>query len=62
MDSRKVIPATWAALMMSISKNYLNSSPIAFVTRNGVPTLMVHEQQDVLVAYEHSIQLRTKTS
>jgi acetyl esterase/lipase len=60
MDSRKVMSAYLGGPYDAVPQHYLNSSPIAFVTHNSVPTLMIHGQQDVLVAYGHSTRLNKK--
>lgn len=60
MDSRKVMADYLGGPYPAVPQNYLNSSPIAFVTRQSVPTLMIHGQQDPLVAYEHSTRLNRK--
>ena len=60
MDSRKVMSDYLGGPYPAVPQNYLNSSPIAFVTRQSVPTLLIHGQQDPLVAYEHSTRLNRK--
>ena len=60
MDSRKVMSDYLGGPYPAVPQNYLNSSPVAFVTRQSVPTLLIHGQQDPLVAYEHSTRLNRK--
>jgi dipeptidyl aminopeptidase/acylaminoacyl peptidase len=60
MDSRKVMSDYLGGPYPAVPQNYVNGSPIAFVTRQSVPTLLIHGQQDVLVAYEHSTRLNRK--
>jgi acetyl esterase/lipase len=60
MDSRKVMSDYLGGPYPTVPQNYINSSPIAFVTRQSVPTLIIHGQQDVLVAYEHSTRLNRR--
>ena len=60
MDSRKVMSDYLGGPYPAVPQNYLNSSPVAFVTPHSVPTLIIHGQQDVLVAYEHSVRLQRK--
>jgi acetyl esterase/lipase len=60
MDSRKVMSNYLGGSYKTVPQNYLSSSPIECVTRKSIPTLLIHGQQDVLVAYEHSIRLDKK--
>ena len=60
MDSRQVVSEYLGGPYDAVPQQYLNSSPIAFVSRNSVPTLLLHGQQDVLVAYGHSTRLNKK--
>jgi acetyl esterase/lipase len=60
MDSRKVMSDYLGGPYEAVPQNYISSSPIEFVTRRSVPTLLIHGQQDVLVAYEHSVRLDKK--
>jgi acetyl esterase/lipase len=62
MDSRKVMSDYLGGPYKAVPQNYVNSSPIEFVTRRSVPTLLIHGRQDVLVAYEHSVRLSKKLS
>jgi dipeptidyl aminopeptidase/acylaminoacyl peptidase len=43
-----------------VPQNYFKSSPVVFVNTGSVPTLLIHGQQDVMVAYEHSTRLSKK--
>jgi acetyl esterase/lipase len=60
MDSRKVMSDYLGGPYPAVPQNYVNSSPIAAVTRQSVPTLLIHGQQDPLVAYEHSTRLNRR--
>lgn len=60
MDSRKVLEDYLGGTYNAVPDNYAASSPIEFVNRNTVPTLIIHGEKDVLVAYEHSIRLNKK--
>ncbi len=60
MDSRKVMSDYLGGSYPAVPQNYLNSSPIAFVTPRSAPTLIIHGKQDVLVAYQHSTRLQRK--
>ena len=60
MDSRRVMSDYLGGSYEAVPEHYLNSSPIAFVNRGSVPTLLIHGQQDVLVAYGHSTRLNKK--
>jgi len=60
MDSRKVMSDYLGGPYASVPKNYEASSPILAVNKNSIPTLLIHGQNDVLVAYEHSRRLNLK--
>jgi acetyl esterase/lipase len=60
MDSRRVMSDYLGGSYEAVPLHYVNSSPIAFVSRGSVPTLLIHGQQDVLVAYRHSTRLNKK--
>jgi acetyl esterase/lipase len=60
MDSRRVMANYLGGYYPKVPQNYKASSPIEFVTRESVPTLLIHGQNDVLVAYEHSQRLAEK--
>jgi acetyl esterase/lipase len=60
LDSRKVLGDYLGGSYEAVPRQYHQSSPIEFVTPYSVPTLMIHGQQDVLVAYTHSIRLNKK--
>jgi len=60
MDSRKVMEEYLGGTYRQVPQNYFASSPIAAVTRESVPTLLIHGQNDVIVAYEHSTRLAKK--
>ncbi|HEY4063899.1 MAG TPA: alpha/beta hydrolase [Puia sp.] len=62
MDSRRVMSDYLGGRYDAVPQNYINSSPIGFVTRRSVPTLLIHGKQDVLVAYEHSVRLNQRLS
>lgn len=57
MDSRRVLENYLGGRYQDVPQHYINSSPIEFVNRESVPTLLLHGEHDVLVAYEHSIRL-----
>jgi acetyl esterase/lipase len=60
MDSRKVMGSYLGGSYNNVPHNYEASSPILAVTKNSVPTLLIHGENDVLVAYEHSRRLNIK--
>lgn len=60
MDSRKVMEDYLGGTYQQISQKYAASSPIEFVNRQSVPTLIIHGDNDVLVSPEHSRRLNTK--
>ncbi|MBC7914234.1 MAG: alpha/beta hydrolase [Pyrinomonadaceae bacterium] len=60
MDSRKVMEDYLGGPYKAVPQNYEQSSAILHVSKNSVPTLIIHGENDVLVAYEHSRRLRKK--
>jgi len=60
MDSRKVLEDYLGGPYNAVPDKYAASSPIEFVGRHSVPTLIIHGEKDVLVAYEHSTRLNKK--
>lgn len=60
MDSRGVMERYLGGTYDKVRKNYFVSSPIEFVDTNSPPTLIIHGENDVLVAYEHSRRLNEK--
>lgn len=60
MDSRKVMEDYLGGSYDKAPKNYESSSPILHVDKTSVPTLLIHGENDVLVAYEHSRRLNIK--
>ena len=60
MDSRKVMERYLGGTYDKVKKNYFASSPIEFADKDSPPTLIIHGENDVLVAYEHSRRLELK--
>jgi len=60
MDSRKVMVNYLGGTYEQVPQNYVASSPIEFVDKQSPPTLIIHGENDVLVAYEHSRRLNAK--
>ena len=60
MNSRAVMEAYLGGPYNKVPQNYVASSPVQFVTKHSVPTLMIHGRNDVLVAYDHSRRLYDK--
>ena len=60
MDSRQVMANYLGGYYDKVAEQYAESSPIEFVNRQTVPTLMIHGGNDVLVAYGHSERLSRK--
>jgi acetyl esterase/lipase len=60
MDSRGVMERYLGGTYQEAQKNYFASSPIEFVNKTSPPTLIIHGENDVLVAYEHSRRLNEK--
>jgi acetyl esterase/lipase len=60
MDSRLVMRNYLGGSYQEVPQNYATSSPIEFVNGQSPPTLIIHGENDVLVAYEHSRRLNQK--
>lgn len=60
MDSRKVLETYLGGTYSTVPDNYASSSPIEFADKHTMPTLIIHGENDPLVAYEHSIRLNKK--
>ena len=60
MDSRGVMERYLGGTYDKAKKNYFASSPIEFVNTISPSTLIIHGENDVLVAYEHSRRLNEK--
>ncbi len=60
MDSRKVMGQYIGGTYKEVPQKYFNSSPLEFVSKTSVPTLIIHGMNDVLVAPEHSRRLNLK--
>jgi acetyl esterase/lipase len=60
MDSRKVMRNYIGGAYDDVPQKYVACSPIEFVDRQTVPTLIIHGDNDVLVSPEHSRRLNGK--
>lgn len=60
MDSRAVMERYLGGTYKAVADNYFASSPIEFVNRQTVPTLIIHGDNDVLVSPIHSQKLDKK--
>jgi len=60
MDSRAVMHNYLGGTYKAMPDKYKASSPIEYVNRHSVPTLIIHGDNDVLVAEEHSRRLAQK--
>jgi acetyl esterase/lipase len=60
MDSRKVMEDYLGGTYSQVPKKYQQSSPIRFANKNSPPTLIIHGENDVLVAYQHSTKLHKR--
>jgi acetyl esterase/lipase len=60
MDSRKVMADYIGGTYSDEPQEYFNCSPVEFVTKSSVPTLMIHGMNDVLVSPEHCRRLIKK--
>jgi acetyl esterase/lipase len=59
-NSREIMERYLGGKYAEIQHQYQSSSPIEFVNARTVPTLIIHGENDVLVAYEHSKRLDTR--
>jgi acetyl esterase/lipase len=60
MDSRKVMENYIGGPYGQVPKKYAACSPLEFVDKQSVPTLIIHGDNDVLVSPEHSRRLNLK--
>jgi acetyl esterase/lipase len=60
MDSRKVMENYIGGAYPAVPQKYIACSPIEFVNRQTVPTLLLHGDNDVLVSPGHSTRLVKK--
>jgi acetyl esterase/lipase len=60
MDSRKVMRNYIGGPYEEVPEKYVACSPLEFVNKLSVPTLIIHGENDVLVSPEHSRRLNKK--
>lgn len=60
MDSRKVMDDYIGGPYNKVPQKYVACSPLEFVDKTAVPTLIIHGNNDVLVSPEHSRRLNEK--
>ncbi|WP_183562290.1 alpha/beta hydrolase [Mucilaginibacter sp. SP1R1] len=60
MDSRGVMDRYIGGTYPQVPEKYAACSPLEFVDKQSIPTLIIHGANDVLVAYEHSRRLNEK--
>ncbi len=60
MNSRKVMNEYVGGTYGQVPQKYFNCSPVEFVSKTSVPTLMIHGMNDVLVSPEHCRRLIKK--
>lgn len=60
MDSRKVMEDYVGGPYARMPQKYFDCSPLVYVDKNSPPTLIMHGNNDVLVAPEHSRRLNEK--
>ncbi len=60
MDSRGVMERYLGGTYNAVPNKYFASSPIEFVNKQTVPTLIIHGENDVLVSAIHSHKLDAK--
>jgi len=57
MDSRKVMDQYIGGSYAQVPQKYFDCSPLIYVNKTSVPTLIIHGSNDVLVSPEHSHRL-----
>ena len=60
LDSRKVMKDFVGDTCENAPDKFAASSPIEFVSENSPPTLLIHGDNECMVAYEHSVRLSAK--
>ena len=60
MDSQKVMENYIGGTYKEVPQKFADCSPLEFVDKHSPPTLMIHGENDVLVAYDHSRRLKEK--
>jgi acetyl esterase/lipase len=60
MDSRKVMENYLGGSYQKVPQNFVASSPLEFVDKTSIPTLIIHGDNDVIVSPEHSRRLNLK--
>jgi len=60
MDSRKVMGDYIGGTYAQVPQKYFNCSPVEFVNKTSIPTLMIHGMNDVLVSPLHDVRLIKK--
>lgn len=60
MDSRKVMSDYIGGTYQQVPQKFAACSPLEFVSRQSLPTLIIHGENDILVSPEHSRRLNLK--
>ncbi|WP_184546714.1 alpha/beta hydrolase [Mucilaginibacter sp. FT3.2] len=60
MDSRKVMSDYIGGTYQQVPQKFAACSPLEFVSKQSLPTLIIHGENDVLVSPEHSRRLNLK--
>lgn len=60
MDSKKIMEDYLGGTYSQIRNKYIESSPLELLNARSVPTLLIHGENDPLVAYEHSRRMNLK--
>jgi acetyl esterase/lipase len=60
MDSRKVMVDYIGGTYQQVPQKFAACSPLEFVSKQSLPTLIIHGENDVLVSPEHSRRLNLK--
>ena len=60
LNTDKVLSDYVGGSIDEVPEKYTSSSPAEFVTASSKPTLLIHGENDAMVAFEHSIRLQKK--
>ncbi len=60
LNTDKVLSDYVGGSIADVPEKYAASSPIEFVNASSTPTLLIHGENDAMVAYEHSTRLQKK--
>ena len=60
LNTDKVLNDYVGGSIKDVPEKYVASSPIEFVNSSSTPTLLIHGENDAMVAFEHSTRLQKK--